>query len=95
LHDIDFKFGWHSIVCTVDAGVHDNPVFLDMPGISAEPYHRSIRRGRVLTKEQALQLQSAIESECKSNDGVWVNITHEKKPDLKTIKLEVSIKITE
>lgn len=48
-----------------------------------------------MTKEQALQLQSAIESECKSNDGVWVNITHEKKPDLKTIKLEVSIKITE
>lgn len=42
---------------------------------------------------KALNLQAEIEALCKKH-GLWVAIEHEKKPDLKIIRIkEISIKV--
>ena len=45
-----------------------------------------------LTKDEALKLQNQIEAICEK-ENVWCGVIHEKKPDLKCIRLELSIKV--
>jgi hypothetical protein len=47
-----------------------------------------------LTRDKALRVQEEIEHVCNKY-GIWVTVTYEKKPDLKVIKMETSIKVTE
>jgi hypothetical protein len=45
-----------------------------------------------LKKEDAVKIQNEIEAACEKY-GLFCFTTHEKKPDLKLIRLEVSIKV--
>jgi len=45
-----------------------------------------------MTKNEALATQDTIKKICDS-DGVWLTLTHDLKPDLKMIKMEISIKV--
>ena len=45
-----------------------------------------------MTKEEATKFQKNIESVCKAFN-VWYTVTHMRKPDLKSIKMELSIKV--
>ena len=47
-----------------------------------------------MNREQALAVQQEFERICNKY-GVWITVTHDKRPDLKMIKIETSIKITE
>jgi hypothetical protein len=46
------------------------------------------------TREQAIQIQQELERVCNKY-GLWITVTLDKRPDLKMIKMETSIKITE
>ena len=49
-----------------------------------------------MTKPQALELQKEIEALCDKH-GIWVKVEHDKKynqkPELRMIRMEVSIKV--
>lgn len=45
-----------------------------------------------MKKSEALVLQQKIEALCKKNDQ-WVDVKHEQRPELKMIRMEISIKI--
>lgn len=48
-----------------------------------------------MTIEQALEVQREFERLCNKH-GLWLTVEHEKRPDLKVIRIkEISIKITE
>lgn len=46
-----------------------------------------------MDKAEAIKIQKTIEALCR-DCGVWVESTHENKPDLKCIRLAISIKVT-
>jgi hypothetical protein len=50
------------------------------------------RKGCGMKESEALQFQKVIEQICRQG-GVWVVVTHESKPDLKAIRIELSVKI--
>jgi hypothetical protein len=45
-----------------------------------------------MNEQEAIKIQEEIEQICIRH-GIWCNIEHEKKPDLKTIRVIASIKI--
>jgi hypothetical protein len=46
----------------------------------------------LMKEADALKLQQELEKICDAKK-VWMVVTHERRPDLKAIKVEVSIKI--
>ena len=51
-----------------------------------------VNRATPLKRDDAIKFQKLIEDMCEQNNAYCVS-THERKPDLKGIKLEVSIKV--
>lgn len=45
-----------------------------------------------MTKDEAIATQETIRKIC-DRDGVWLTLAHDLKPDLKMIKMEISIKV--
>jgi hypothetical protein len=45
-----------------------------------------------MTPDQAQALKERIENICQ-NAGVWCKITHDKRPELRWIRLEIEIKV--
>lgn len=45
-----------------------------------------------MTRPEAIKLKESLLDFCKDK-GLWVAVSEERKPDLKTIKLEISLKI--
>jgi len=47
-----------------------------------------------MTPTEAIAIQREFEKLCNEK-GLWMKVEHDKKPDLKMIRLEISIKVEE
>lgn len=48
-----------------------------------------------MTKTQAMQAEKEFIMLAEKHGSVWINSTRELRPDLKIIRLEISLKVTE
>lgn len=48
-----------------------------------------------MTKNQAMQAEKEFIALAEKHGSVWINATRELRPDLKIIRLEISLKVTE